>query len=63
MEGVRYPDVLYGTLLSLYDVCTILVLENAVLHCNLRIFFPSLAILDSFEALIFSKPTTVLEHS
>ncbi|KAI4171916.1 MAG: hypothetical protein LQ346_008685, partial [Caloplaca aetnensis] len=44
-----YPDVVYGSLLSLYDaldISTVLQLESAILHRNLRDFDKALDIFD-----------------
>lgn len=66
MGGVRYPDVVYGSLLSLYEplgTSTILQLEKAILHRNLRNFSKSLAIFDSLAPLEPVRPAIVLEHT
>lgn len=66
MEEVSYPDIVYGSLTSLYrtlDRHSILSLEKAIVHRNLRNFFKSLAIFDAFPAPIAVRPAIVLEHT
>ncbi|KAL9010240.1 MAG: hypothetical protein Q9173_004804 [Seirophora scorigena] len=66
MEGVGYPDVIYGSLLSLYqtlDICTISLLERAILQRNLRNFSASLVIFDSMRSTHTFRPAIVLEHT
>lgn len=66
MEDVAYPHIVYGSLTSLYqtlDVASVLLLEKAILHRNLRNFFKSLALFDAFPASIAVQPAVVLEHT
>ncbi|KAL8941128.1 MAG: hypothetical protein Q9216_002427 [Gyalolechia sp. 2 TL-2023] len=66
MEDVVYPDIVYGSLTSLYetlDTYSIVMLEKAILHRSLRNFFKSLAIFDAFHEPIASHPAVVLEHT
>lgn len=66
MTVLVYPDVFYGTLTSLYqtlDVPTLLQLEKAIVHRNLRNFFESLAIFDSFTDSVVIEPVVCLEHT
>lgn len=66
MEDVGYPDVVYGSLVSLYqtlDIPTVLLLEKAIFHRNLRNFSESLAIFDYMQSNHTSRPAIVLEHT
>lgn len=66
MEDVGYPDVVYGSLLSLYhtlDRSTISLLETAILQRNLRNFSESLVIFDSMRTTRTFRPAIVLEHT
>ncbi|KAI4098421.1 MAG: hypothetical protein L6R37_006503 [Teloschistes peruensis] len=66
MTVLKYPDVFYGSLTSLYknlDISTLLQLEKAILHRNLRNFFESLAMFDSFTGSVATEPVVCLEHT
>ncbi|KAL9598996.1 MAG: hypothetical protein Q9219_004110 [cf. Caloplaca sp. 3 TL-2023] len=66
MDDVTYPNTVYGSLSSLYtslNVSTILSLEKAILHRNLRNFFESLALFDGFSPSVAVLPVVVLEHT
>ncbi|KAL8649044.1 MAG: hypothetical protein Q9210_004634 [Variospora velana] len=66
MEDFGYPDVVYGSLVSLYqtlDIPTVLLLEKAILHRNLRNFSESLAIFDDMKSNHTARPAILLEHT
>ncbi|KAL8803011.1 MAG: hypothetical protein Q9182_003437 [Xanthomendoza sp. 2 TL-2023] len=66
MDAVAYPQMVYGSLLSLYhhlDLPSILLLEKAILQRNIRNYSESLAIFDAFPASTAVKPAVVLEHT
>ncbi|KAL8741335.1 MAG: hypothetical protein Q9190_006048 [Brigantiaea leucoxantha] len=66
MEDECYPNVVYGSLVSLYDDLThdeILVLEKAIAHRNLRNFDKSLALFQSFPVSTAVKPAIALEQT
>lgn len=66
MEDVAYPDIVYGSLTSLYqnlDTSSVEMLEKAIIHRNLRNSVKSLAIFDAFPAPIAVHPAVVLEHT
>ncbi|KAL8995406.1 MAG: hypothetical protein Q9169_004851 [Polycauliona sp. 2 TL-2023] len=66
MEDVAYPAITYGSLSSLYhelDLSTVLLLERAIVHRNLRNYVESLAIFDAFSTSTAVKAAVVLEHT
>ncbi|KAL8643524.1 MAG: hypothetical protein Q9226_008309 [Calogaya cf. arnoldii] len=66
MEDAAYPSIAYGSLLSLYpelELSTILLVEKAIVHRNLRNYFESLAIFDALPTSTAVKTAVVLEHT
>ncbi|KAI4160560.1 MAG: hypothetical protein LQ342_005667 [Letrouitia transgressa] len=66
MEEATYPNVIYGTLASLYsdlEVPDILLLEKAIALRNLRNFDQSLVLFESFPKSTAIKPAIALEHT
>ncbi|KAL8675534.1 MAG: hypothetical protein Q9168_000046 [Polycauliona sp. 1 TL-2023] len=66
MEDVEYPAIVHGSLSSLYqelELSTILLLEEAIIHRNLRNYFESVALFDALPVSSAVKAAVVLEHT
>ena len=66
MDTQIYPDVIHGTLTSLYDELepdVVLLLEAAISYRKLRAFSEAWSIFDSFPPCTQTKSVIALEHS